>query len=278
MSSSRCDPVTLPPEERARFGLHAGGRTEGRGLPGLGTSRANGRKPKTRELLPVDPDAFTLLEMLVATAVFAMLMMILLQMTSNLMSGATRMDEGLKMGQDVRLFFDILRRDLAQARIGTIQNQFYGTATKLTFVSSSQRLKTEYVSDQRLVTYFLSNNTIRRSVVDPTTVNFPYVWYPLAAAWWDRTDFKRYVETNNEVVLSGVYPGGGNLFSYFLADGTGPVGSTGPPEDATKTPRGVRVNFNLYGKRAIKTGQTNFGNIRPIEYDVDMNIPPVFNP
>ena len=228
---------------------------------------------------PAKTSAFTLLEMLVATAVFAMLMMILLQMTSGLMSGATRMDENLKMEQDVRLFFDIMRRDLAQARIGTKQNQFNGTGTNLTFVSSTQRLKAEYVSDQRLVSYFLQGNTIRRAVVEPGTNNFTNSatnadnrWNPLVANWWTSNDFTAYVtDTNNsEVVLSGVISTNGSIFEY--------LNPTDKPTLAANPPRGVKVNFFLAGKRAIATGQTNTNKLTQIEYDVDLNIPPVFNP
>jgi prepilin-type N-terminal cleavage/methylation domain-containing protein len=223
--------------------------------------------------------AFTLLEMLVATAVFAVLMMVLLQMTSGLMTGVSRMDENLKMEQDVRLFFDILRRDLAQARIGTNQNQFQGTATNMAFVSSTQRMRTNYVSDQRLVTYFLadgSNNiyNIRRAVADPGIANYPTVWNPLVSSWWERAGFVTYISTNNEVVLSGVVVTNAEIFGYYLPGANTPVSNF----PATTPPRGVKVNFNLAGQRALKTGQTDASQTRQIEYDVDLNIPPVFNP
>ncbi len=231
---------------------------------------------------PSGKSAFTLLEMLVATAVFAVLMMVVLQMTSGLMSGASRMDENLKMEQDVRLFFDLMRRDLAQARIGTNQNQFHGTGTNLTFVSSTQRLKTNYVSDQRLVTYFLAVGSnglyeIRRAAVDPTIDNFSTNvasanWYPMTNAWWSGSRFPSYVaDTNNsEIVLGGVISPNGSIFEYLAP--------TSRPTAATNPPRGVRVNFFLAGKRAIATGQTNTDKLTQIEYDVDLNIPPVFNP
>ena len=229
---------------------------------------------------PSRKSAFTLLEMLVATAVFAMLMMVVLQMTSGLMSGATRMDENLKMEQDVRLFFDVLRRDLAQARIGTNQNQFNGTGTNLTFVSSTQRLKTNYVSDQRLVSYFLLSNTIRRAVVDPTIDNFSTNvananWYPMTNAWWSISRFPSYVATNNEVVLSNVFTTNSEIFGYYLPNETTPTNNA---TNAATPPRGVKVNFFLAGKRAVATGQTNTDKLTQIEYDVDLNIPPIFNP
>ena len=232
---------------------------------------------------PLHRSAFTLLEMLVATAVFATLMMILLQMTSGLMSGATRMDDNLKMEQDVRLFFDIMRRDLAQARIGTNQNQFYSTNTNMAFVSSSQRLKTNYVSDQRLVSYFLAdaktnsgitNYNIRRAVVDPTIANYPNAWNPLVTGWWTSSGL-----TNinfQEVVLSNVMeaPGFQGVFFYYQAGDSNVYRGLDP----TNPPRGVKVNFHLLTKRGMKTGVTNSGGSKPIVYDVDLNIPPVFNP
>ena len=238
---------------------------------------------------PSNRSAFTLLEMLVATAVFAMLMMILLQMTSGLMSGATRMDENLKMEQDVRLFFDIMRRDLSQARIGTNQNLSFGTSTNVTFVSSSQRLKTNYVSDQRLVTYFLADPTnfsgatnfynIRRAVVDPTIANrSANYWDPLSQGWGTNANFLKYATNtdHSEVVLGGVteVTNGQGVFFYYLSGGGAQVVGFDPTNPA----RGVKVNFNLLTKRAIKTRTTNAGAIKQFEYDVDLNLPPVFNP
>ncbi len=231
---------------------------------------------------PSGKSAFTLLEMLVATAVFAVLMMVVLQMTSGLMSGASRMDENLKMEQDVRLFFDLMRRDLAQARIGTSQNQFYSTNTELAFVSSSQRLKAEYASDQRLVKYFLADGSngifnIRRAVVDPAIGNYSNVWNPLVAEWWKLPGFVNYVTANSEIILSGVMPTNSSvpdIFGFYMSGRTNVYMGLEP----TNPPRGVKVNFFLAGKRAIATGQTNAGKLTQIEYDVDLNIPPVFNP
>ena len=268
MSPSLPSSAKFPSKERKERGHLARIVHKAGGMPAL-PSRSRG--------------AFTLLEMLVATAVFAMLMMVVLQMTSGLMSGATRMDENLKMEQDVRLFFDILRRDLAQARIGTKQNQFYSTNTSIAFVSSSQRLKPNYVSDQRLVSYFLAdaktNNgitsySIRRAVVDPTINNYPTNWNPLVTNWWTSSGL---TNTNfQEVVLSNVVEVSGvqGVFFYYEAGKTNVYLGLDP----TNPPRGLKVNFNLLTKRATKTGVTNVGGIKQFEYDVDLNIPPVFNP
>ena len=170
-------------------------------------------------LFLVGRSAFTLLEMLVATAIFSLLIVMLLQLTSGLMSNANRVDETLKIDQEVRILFDLMRRDLAQARIGTNQNQFYGTPTNVCFVSSSSHLKTNYVSDQRLVTYFYASNTIYRAVADPTLTNYPTVWNPLITNWWASTGWTAYIATNAEALLAGVYPYDtvyANPFEYVL--------------------------------------------------------------
>lgn len=219
--------------------------------------------------------AFTLLEMLVATAVFSLMIVMLLQLTSGLMSNANRVDENLKIDQEVRTVFDLMRRDLAQARIGTNQNQFYGTPTQVSFVSSSSRLKTDYVSDQRLVTYFLADNTLYRAVVDPTISNYPAIWDPLSPAWWTKSG------TNNaEALLEGVYPYDSaytNPFVYTLRNG-----SLTAATDTTNPPSGLTVGFSVASRRATARAAggavTNTNERLQIKYDIDLNIPPPFNP
>ena len=179
--------------------------------------------------------AFTLLEMLVATAVFSLMIVMLLQLTSGLMSNANRVDENLQIDQEVRILFDLMRRDLAQARIGTNQNQFFGTATNVCFVSSSSHLKTNYVSDQRLVTYFYANNTIYRAVVDPTLTNYPTVWNPIQQSWWTQPGF---------------------------------VTST-----RARQPRASSRQATRSGRDAVNTNDR-----KQMKYDIELNIPPPFNP
>lgn len=215
--------------------------------------------------------------MLVATAVFLLMIVMLLQLSSGLMSNANRTDENLKIDQDIRTLFDLMRRDLSQARIGTNQNQFYGTSTQVSFVSSTSRLKTNYVSDQRLVTYYLENNTIYRSVIEPTITNYPGVWDPLNPGWWTKG-----VKTNAEALLEGVYPYDAtdyqNPFMYVLRNGT----VTNTATDATNPPSGLVVALSVAGKRAIaRSGGgpiTDTNSLRQLKYDIELNIPPAFNP
>ena len=215
--------------------------------------------------------------MLVATAVFLLMIVMLLQLSSGLMSNANRTDENLKIDQDIRTLFDLMRRDLSQARIGTNQNQFYGTSTQVSFVSSTSRLKTNYVSDQRLVTYYLENNTIYRAVIEPTITNYPTVWDPLNPGWWSKN-----VKTNAEALLEGVYPYDTNdyqnPFMYVLRNGT----VTNTATAATNPPSGLVVAVSVAGKRAIaRSGGgpiTDTTKLRQLKYDIELNIPPAFNP
>lgn len=218
---------------------------------------------------------FTLLEMLVATTVFALMIVMLLQLTSALMSNANRTDQSMKIDQDVRVLLDLMRRDLAQARIGTNQNQFYGTPNQVSFVSSSSRLKTNYVSDQRLVTYYRESNTIYRAVVEPTLANYPAVWDPLNPSWWTKN-----VKANAEALLEGVYSYDANypdVFLYTLRNGDATTST-----EATNPPSGLTIGFSVAGKRALaRAGAgavTNTNELKPLKYDIELNIPPPFNP
>ena len=231
--------------------------------------------------------AFTLLEMLVATAVFSLMIVMLLQLTSGLMSNANRVDENLKINQEVRILFDLMRRDLAQARIGTNQNQFYGSPTNVCFVSSTSRLKTNYVSDQRLVTYFYDTNshTIYRAVVDPTIDNYSSnAWNPLITNWWVSTAWTGYIATNKEALLEGVYPydpvsdptGYHDPFSYTFRKLP-----TNLPTAATNPPSGLTIGFSVASHQATRSGRDSAANTNDMQkrlYDIELNIPPPFNP
>ncbi len=218
------------------------------------------------------PQGFTLIEMLVSTAVFALMVVMLLQLTEGLMSNANRVDENLQVDQDVRVLFDLMRRDLAQARIGTNQNQFYGTPTRLSFVSSTPNLKTNYVSDQRLVTYYLSNNAIWRAVVEPTSSNYPARWNPLVPGWWASN-----VTADAEALLEGVFPYNSedypDPFVYTLRNGSLVADTT-----ATNPPSGLTVGFAIAGRRALARGSVSTNQLKKIKYDIELNIPPAFNP
>jgi len=226
-------------------------------------------------------NAFTLLEMLVATAVFSLMIVLLLQLTSGLMSNANRVHANLTIDQEVRILFDLMRRDLAQARIGTNQNQFYGTPSQVSFVSSSSRLKTDYVSDQRLVTYFYESNTIYRAVVEPTTNNYPTVWNPIKPSWWTND-----VKANAEALLEGVSPYDippyttsspyTNPFSYKLRTQTESVWEA---TNHTNPPSGLTIGFAVASRGATRSGRAENTNERKkMKYDIELNIPPAFNP
>ena len=230
--------------------------------------------------------AFSLLEMLVATAVFSLMIVMLLQLTNSLLSNANRTDDNLQTDQDVRILFDLMRRDIAQARIGTNQNQFYGSSNQISFVSSTSRLKTNYVSDQRLITYFLRDNTIYRAVVEPTMANYlSTAWNPIDPNGWTNVSWAASVATNAEALLAGVYPYDADFpspFSYTLrppyTNKTSPTNSTA----VTDPPSGLTVGFAVASKRALShavAGKApNASELRKLKYDIELNIPPAYNP
>lgn len=229
------------------------------------------------------PTAFTLLEMLVATAVFSMLVVVLLSMTSSMLTQSTRVDENAEADRDVRIFFDLMRRDLAQARIGTNKNFFRGDSNALFFVSSSSRLRPDYKSDSRLITYRMDTSVkkIYRSVVDPVITDGN--WSPGTNGWWNNANV--YGPAYSETILEGVLPynppGGGatDLFTYIRRDG----GTTNPPTASNSPPSGVVVSFELLTKTAEKRLGSNIAgfkesDIKRFKYDIELNIPPPYDP
>ncbi len=230
--------------------------------------------------------AFTLLEMLVATAVFSMLVVVLLSLTSSMLTQSTRVDENAEADRDVRIFFDLLRRDLAQARIGTNKNFFRGESNRLFFVSSSSRLKPEYVSDSRLISYSVETNSknilcFHRAVVDPVSTNTN--WSPGTNGWWNNTNV--YGTDCSEEVLEGVRPHtntNGVTYDYFTYIGRNgaPVAS---PTATNSPPSGVVVSFQLLTKSAKKRLGTNVAqakeaDVKAFKYDIELNITPPYDP
>jgi prepilin-type N-terminal cleavage/methylation domain-containing protein len=65
---------------------------------------------------PISQNGFTLLELLVAMAVFSMMTVLMLSMTNSLIGNVSRIDENTEIERSVRVFFDLLRRDLHYAR------------------------------------------------------------------------------------------------------------------------------------------------------------------
>lgn len=228
-------------------------------------------------------NGFTLLELLVGTAVFAILMLLLLQLTSALASNVRRTDDGLSMDSEVRIVFDLMRRDLAQARIGTAQNVFRGESNRMFFVSSTPRLATNFVSDQRQVVYFLEGGSLYRTAIEPTIAHWTSgLWNPMTNAWWSRAEL---VDARPggfaERLLTGVQPyfdEAGNRFELFtyIARGSGQAAPS--PTGATNPPGGVVVAFELASPTARKRGVTNASESRSYRYDIELNLPPVYQP
>jgi prepilin-type N-terminal cleavage/methylation domain-containing protein len=238
-----------------------------------------------------DTKAFTLLELLVSMAVFSILVVVMLNLTNALLSHSTRIDVNAEADRDVRVFFDFLRRDLAQARIGTNKNFFKGSTSNLYFVASTSKLKSNYVSDARLVAYQLrpdpdTNNhpnrtNIYRSIIDPTNANLSASttnWFYTNSAIVDA--FSHTNTNNSEVILEGYvpfqpYP----LFTYVDQYGKTLI----TPPDADHPPSGVVVAFGLLTKTAKQRGVTtvtgtNDANSKMFQYDIELNLPPAYDP
>jgi prepilin-type N-terminal cleavage/methylation domain-containing protein len=230
---------------------------------------------------PISQNGFTLLELLVAMAVFSMMTVLMLSMTNSLIGNVSRIDDNTEVERSVRVFFDLLRRDLAQSRIGLSQNVFRGETNRICFASSSPRLNTNHVSDVRLIVYEMNaaDQTIRRAVVEPTMSNHSSgAWNPTNAAWWNSSAFS---DTNfSEIILEGVqvYTNQGQSappFSYVQRN-TGALLSA--PTATTNPPAGVVVAFGIVTKKAIARGVTNAQSTKSFRYDIELNLPPVFDP
>ena len=225
--------------------------------------------------------AFTLFEMLVATAVFSLLIVTLLSLTSAMLKQSTRMDENAEADRDVRVFFDFLRRDLAQARIGTNQNFFRGESNRLFFVASTSKLKTEYISDARLMAYYQIGRQIYRTVVDPTDNNLGNgTWSAGKANWWANASI---TDTNKgELILDGAVAytdqngSASDLFSYVAKGNTGNL--TASPTSTNNPPSGVVVALGLLSKNAKLRHTTNRADIKNYKYEIELNLPPAYDP
>lgn len=211
--------------------------------------------------------------------VFSMMIVLMLSMTNALIGHSSRIDENTEIERDVRIFFDLLRRDLAQSRIGLQQNTFHGESNRLFFASSSPHLKTNYVSDVRLIVYQMAGDKVLRSVIEPTISNFSSnSWNPYTANWWQNAGLTNALFT--EVILEGVRPYSNQgqtdpLFTY-ISRSTGTV--LPAPTVTTNPPAGVVVAFELLGKNALKKDNPTATATKKFRYDIELNLPPIFDP
>lgn len=230
---------------------------------------------------PIFRNAFTLLELLVAMAVFSMMTVLMLSMTNSLIGNVSRIDENTEIERSVRVFFDLLRRDLAQSRIGKSQNFFRGESNRIFFASSSPRLHTNHVSDVRLIVYEMNvvNQTIRRAVVEPTMSNYSSgAWNTTNTNWWSSPAFS---DTNfSEIILEGVqvHSNNGVTTPPFLYVERNTGNSLYGPTSVTNPPAGVTVAFGILGKKAISRGVTNAQSTKMFRYDIELSLPPAFDP
>jgi len=219
--------------------------------------------------------AFTLLELLVAMAVFSLMIVMMLSMTNSLIGHSARIDENTEIERDVRVFFDLLRRDLAQARIGQQQNIFRGESNRLFFAASSPLLKTNHVSDVRLIVYQFTGGNVSRSVVEPTIANFTNgVWNSSSTNWWQNAGLTNASFT--EVILEGVQPYSNYPFFAYVARTSGNPLSA--PTQTTNPPAGVEVSFGILGKNDKAKGGAVTNATKEFKYDIELSLPPIFDP
>ncbi len=231
---------------------------------------------------------FTLLELLVGAAVLVLMLASLLQLTSALSASATRTNETLKLDSEVRAAFDLMRRDLLQARIGKRHNTFHGGTDRMFFVSSTPRLAQDFVSDQRQLVYFVEDGAMWRTVVDPSLASWRSgLWNPMDPEWHLRTGL---AEPDNsmitEKIIDGVLPysGGQNSrqepwFSYRSRESGALIPlAPGNFTDSANPPAGVLVAFDIVLPSARRSGVVTDANTRSYRYDIELNLPPVFNP
>jgi hypothetical protein len=202
------------------------------------------------------------------------MVVMMLTMTNSLLGHSARVDENAEIERDVRVFFDLLRRDLAQCRIGLNQNTFRGESNRLYFASSTAHLKTNHVSDVRLIVYQQTENKILRSVVEPSISNFSdKAWNPYTNNWWANANLTN--DNFTEVILEGVIPYTGKPLFEFVERNTGKLLSS--PTLHTNPPAGVVVSFGILGKRALARGNTTNAT-KDFSYDIELNLPPIFEP
>jgi len=237
--------------------------------------------------------------MLVAMAVFSILVVVLLSLTSAIMSNATRIDEMAEANRDVRIFFDLLRRDLAQARISTTNRNFFLGApggNEISFTASSSKLRSNNVSDARLIAYRYvpSDQMVFRAEIQPTQENLSSsYWQPTNLAWSSSPQIRAPDPSGEsdglenyfwEPVLVGVLQFGGNVeFFTPRARLTGGLYNFPPiAGQATNPPSGIQVAFRLLNKKArvrnLDSATAQESDFRKYKYDIELNLPPAYNP
>lgn len=243
--------------------------------------------------------AFTLLEMLVAMAVFSILVVVLLSLTNAILTNASRVDEVAEANRDVRIFFDLLRRDLAQARISTTNRNFFIGATdgnEISFTASSSKLRSNNISDARLIAYryLPAEKMVFRAEIQPTQQNLASnFWQPTNLSWASSPQIRAPDPSGDsdgmpnyfwEAVLSGVL-GYDSQVHFFtpMARKTGQLYYfPATANQTTNPPSGIQVAFRLLNKQArlrnIDSNAAKESDFRKFKYDIELNLPPAYNP
>ena len=111
--------------------------------------------------------AFTLVELIVAISLSAMIMLITAMIFKQASSAFSQSDARSEVYQNVRAAFDILKRDISGATLNTNYELFKGELNTLTFLSSTPNNKDQPIT---LIEYSLDGNTLKKSEITDTTI------------------------------------------------------------------------------------------------------------
>ena len=104
--------------------------------------------------------AFTLVELIVAISLAAMIILITAIIFKQASSAFSQSDARSEVYQNVRAAFDIIKRDISGATLNTNYELFKGELNTITFLSSTSNNNDQPIT---LIKYFLNGNTLNKS-------------------------------------------------------------------------------------------------------------------
>ena len=104
--------------------------------------------------------AFTLVELVVAISLAAMIMLITAMIFKQASSAFSQSDARSEVYKNVRAAFDIIKRDISGATLNTRYKLFKGELDKISFLSSTSNNNDQPIT---LIKYFLNGNTLNKS-------------------------------------------------------------------------------------------------------------------
>ena len=108
----------------------------------------------------VNCSAFTLVELVVAISLAAMIILITAIIFKQASSALSESDARNEVYQNVRAAFDIIKRDISGAVLNANRELFKGELNTITFLSSTSNNNDQPIT---LIKYFLNGNTLNKS-------------------------------------------------------------------------------------------------------------------